>query len=487
MQTPSDSLHLTGVPAYERLTFNPAPASDRSVREDEYSFATAPESKPRSWGFTGLLAFTAVLLLRPQDHFPALAPLHLAEVFALVGIGPMLLHRFSHRLPGFRINAETIGMLVFGGVMLATAPFSIWPGGSIEEIINSYLKIVVVFVLMMNVLTTTERLERLMWVIVLCTGVIAALGVWNYVRGYNLVEGGRLAGPVGGIFGNPNDLAMNMTSFLPAAIVIALSRRQPAGRRLLSVAIAGLMLATIVFTKSRGGGLGVVAALAAIAVLGRWMRRGVGVITIVAVLVATPFFPDSFWARMVSIVDEDADKQFTGSREARRTVMQEGIDAFLDHPLTGVGVDQFKNYNPPERKERWRETHNVLIEVASETGFFGLLAFSFLIVAAIAAAVTTMRRVRVALRRRAPRDEEREDEARALGEHLLGMSAGLVGWFVCAMFASVAYNWTFYYVLALIVAGRELARDRLPQPAERDLRTEASAFPRKSIAARDAG
>jgi hypothetical protein len=44
--------------------------------------------------------------------------------------------------------------------------------------------------------------------------------------------------------------------------------------------------------------------------------------------------------------------------------------------------------------------------------------------------------------------------------HFVAMSAGLIGWFVCAMFASVAYAWTFYYLLALTVAGRELVRDR---------------------------
>jgi O-antigen ligase len=451
----------------ERLTFNLTPAADRGVREEEYSFATAPQTKQRNWGYTGLLAFTAVLLLRPQDHLPALEPLHLAEICALIGIGPMILHRLGHRLPVFRMPTEAIALLVFGAVMLATAPFSIWPGGSIDEIVNSYLKIVIIFVLMMNVLTTTDRLQRLMWLIVLCTGVIAALSVANYARGINLVENGRLAGPVGGIFGNSNDLAMNMVSFLPAAIVVAMSRHQPAGRRLIALAIAALMLATIVFTKSRGGALGLVAALAALAVLGRRMRRGVGTITIISVLVATPFMPDSFWARMVSIVDEESDKQFTGSREQRQHVMQEGIQAFLEHPMTGVGVAQFKNYNPPERKERWLETHNVLIQVAAETGFFGLLAFSFLLVAAIAAAVTTQRRVRYALRVAAGRDSDVEKEARALGEHMIGMSAGLIGWFVCAMFASVAYNWTFYYLLALTVAAREIARDHLPAPAQK--------------------
>jgi len=35
------------------------------------------------------------------------------------------------------------------------------------------------------------------------------------------------------------------------------------------------------------------------------------------------------------------------------------------------------------------------------------------------------------------------------------MFAAVAGWFVCALFASVAYNWTFYYLLALAVAPRD--------------------------------
>ena len=71
--------------------------------------------------------------------------------------------------------------------------------------------------------------------------------------------------------------------------------------------------------------------------------------------------------------------------------MQEGIDTFLERPLTGVGAGQFKNYNPPGRQERWRETHNVLIQVASETGIFGLLVFCFLIVRGGLGAASTRR------------------------------------------------------------------------------------------------
>ena len=41
------------------------------------------------------------------------------------------------------------------------------------------------------------------------------------------------------------------------------------------------------------------------------------------------------------------------------------------------------------------------------------------------------------------------------------MVAALAGWFFCALFASVAYNWTFYYLLALATAPREILIDRL--------------------------
>jgi hypothetical protein len=40
--------------------------------------------------------------------------------------------------------------------------------------------------------------------------------------------------------------------------------------------------------------------------------------------------------------------------------------------------------------------------------------------------------------------------------------ASLAGWVVCALFASVAYNWTFYYLLALAAAPRTVLLDRLP-------------------------
>ena len=456
----------------ERLAFNLGPETvpgrgriEAAIRDSEPTFATAEYAEPRDWGYVGLLAFTAVMLLRPQDTFQALTSVHVAEICAIIGIGPMLLHRFVRRLPVFRVTPETTGLALFGAIIVATAPFSIWPGGAIGVFTDSYLKMLVVFVLMMNTLTTPKRLDQITWLILLCIGYVAARGVFDYARGVNLVEGGRLSGATAGIFGNPNDLAMNMVTFLPVGVVYALAARNATWRRGVAAFIVVLMLATIVFTKSRGGIIGLAVMLLVLLVLGNKVRRGFTAMTLGAIVLAMPFVPSSYWSRMNTIFDERADRMsYTGSRESRLNVMREGYEAFVEQPFTGVGAGQFKNYNPHGRKEKWRETHNALLQAASETGIFGLLAFSFLIVRAAMAGMATRRMLKHRRRSRGPDPLDvafSEDEYRSLYAHSVAMTAGLAGWFACAMFASVAYSWTFYYLLALTVAARELTRDRL--------------------------
>jgi len=456
----------------ERLAFNFRRGTVPSQREIDAAlaaearptFATSAYAEPRDWGYAGLIAFTAVLLLRPQDRLPGLGSVHIAEICALIGIAPMILHRLARRQPVFRTTPETVGLMGFAAVILAIVPFSIWPGGSVE-VLTDYLKIVIVFILMMNTLTTPKRLEQITWLIIVSCGYIAAYAVLDYMRGTNLVEGDRVTGSVDGWFGNPNDLALNMVTFMPAALMVALTRRHSVVRRLIAAIVAILMLTAIVFTKSRGGALGLVAMLVAMIFLGRRIRRGFASMALGAVLVTTPFMPASFWSRMASIFDEKQDAiEYTGSREARRILLEEGMNAFWQYPLTGVGPGQFKNYNPQGRRERWRETHNALVQVAAETGLFGTIAFSFLIVCGATAAAKT-RRLLAKPRRHDVADPLRyvisDDDRRALFAYTAAMTAGLVGWFTCALFASVAFNWTFYYLLALIVAARELARARL--------------------------
>jgi O-antigen ligase len=217
-----------------------------------------------------------------------------------------------------------------------------------------------------------------------------------------------------------------------------------------------------------------------LALLGGRVKRGLGVAIVVASILAVPLLPSSFWARMASITQPSEDD--TGSREARRRVMGEAWQVFVERPLTGVGAGQFKNFNPPWRQERWREAHNVWLQVASETGIFGLIAFAFLVLRGLTVAFgdalsasgpASPRPFRNARLRPAawpprarpgPAANGAETHPRTVATPFLATAAAasLAGWFACALFASVAYNWTFYYVLGIAVLGSQLSgRTRL--------------------------
>jgi putative inorganic carbon (hco3(-)) transporter len=471
------------------------------------------------WAFGGLLAFTALLFFRPQDQIPALTSLHLAEASAVVGLSAMAAKRLARGLAATRVTHELVGLVLFGAVLAATSLSSFWPGGSIDVLTGMYLKVLLIVVLMANSITSVARLERFTWLVVIASGYLSARAVFDYVRGVNLVENGRVAGAVSGIFGNPNDLALNMVAFLPFAIFFAMRRsprradvppsdstaaphqrrlpwRRRAGARgasglwnWLAAGCAASMLLATVFTKSRSGFLGMVVMLVPVVWTGRRLRPGLGMLLVVILVASVPVLPASFWQRMGSIVNPAED--LTGSREARREVMSEALQVFFERPLTGIGPGQFKNYNPPGKQERWREAHDVWLQVASETGIAGVLAFAFLVVAAFEAATTTRKLLRRRLESAAgPREvpgrrrrsgtapppvvvQSAAPDLATLHVHATALVAALWGWMVCAIFASVAYNWTFYYLLGLSIATRDLAQARLaghaerPAPAER--------------------
>ena len=137
------------------------------------------------------------------------------------------------------------------------------------------------------------------------------------------------------------------------------------------------MLAAIVCTKSRSGFLGLVAmGLVVMYYTAKVKPAAVGAV-VVAGLMALPAMPSSFWDRMDSIMNAEEDQ--TGSRAARLRLIDQGVQVFMENPITGIGAGQFKNYNAADVVEKWRVTHNVWLQVAAELGIFGLLTFAFLV------------------------------------------------------------------------------------------------------------
>jgi O-antigen ligase len=430
--------------------------------------ATTRVARPErtDWAFRGLLAFTALLFLRPQEHLPFLNPLHLAEVSALAALAAMVFGRLRQGLSVARFTPELGGVLALGLTILATAPFSIWMGGSVGTFTDVYVKIILIFTLMSNTLTTPKRVDRFLWLIVLASGYIALRAVADSARGINLVENGRVQGAVGGMFKNPNDLALNMVAVMPLAASLAM-RAATTVRRLAAAGCALLMIGAVVASQSRSGTIGLAVMILIVGATVARRRPAIAFAGILALVLALPLMPSSYWHRLSSITDETRDD--TGSREARQILLRESFRAFLQHPITGVGAGQFKNYDPEGREQAWRESHNVVLQVAAELGIVGLAAFLFLMARAATAGSTTRRLLRQAgglpSRRRGPRVATgalvTPAESEWVQSHTSAMTAALAGWFFCALFASVAYNWTFYYLLALAIAPRDILLQRL--------------------------
>jgi O-antigen ligase len=415
------------------------------------------------WGWGGLLIFTILLFFRPQDQIPGLGNSHISDVAAFIGLTAMVFLNLSRGLPITRVTPELAGMFGLTLVIMATIPTSYWMGGAFAQFTGVFLPLALIFMLMVNTMTSPKRIERICWVIVLAFGYMSALVIFNYARGVNLV-GGRAAGPVGGFFQNPNDLALNLAAFFPLAAMFVV-RPGPAARRVLCAGICLLMLVAVVLTKSRGGTIGTVAMLATFLFMARLLTPATIIALVFAGMIAVPLMPDSFWARMASITDGSKDE--TGSRAERKMLLEQGVTVFLDNPLTGVGLGQFRNYYRPGLATRWHETHNVFLQVAAEIGIFGLAVFVFLIVRAFTAAAWTRRQLSWIYRKRSrkkpqpePEDGLTPAERLFLQTHGSAMVAALAGWFVCALFASVAFNWTFYYLLALAVTARDVIRAR---------------------------
>ncbi len=448
--------------AGERLAFGGAGRYTGSPAAAVPAITAEAAAAPMNVGASGrdlvayraLLAFTFVLFTRPQDQLPFLEPLHLAEMFGMFGIITLIAGRLSRGVPVLRMSLEFCAVLALALVMLGTAPFSIWPGGAVGVVTDLFSKVVVVFALILNTLTTRERYEKFVGVVILSCSYVAVRAVINYGLGINLVEDGRAQG-AGGLFGNPNDMALNMVAFLPLAMIRALAPGRALLRGALAIGVPALV-AAIIFTKSRGGTLGLVAMIAVLLYQIRRVRPAAAVLVIAATLVTIPLLPSSFTDRMSSIFNPEED--VTGSREARKRLLREGYQAFLEHPVFGLGAGNFVNYMPEEREEAWRQTHNAFLQVASELGIGGLLVFIVIIGSGYAAGLQTVKALRLARPRQGRRSREPSGiDREPLQLYAAAVLASLTGWVVAAMFASVAYYWTLYLVLGLAITLRDIA------------------------------
>jgi O-antigen ligase len=391
------------------------------------------------------LAFTAVLLLAPQNHVPALGKIRIALLTVGVAIAAHAYRCFATGRPLAHLRRELVFATLLAVWAVATVPFSYWPGGSLDLLLGVYFKSLALFWLLTSVIDTPERLRRTCAALVLLTAPLSYVALRNFASGAYIAGAveRRIVGYEAALTQNPNDLALMLNLVVPLGIALLLSVSGLA-TRLALLAVVGLSVAAVIVTFSRAGfvTLATTASFYAVKLIrrGAWGAAAAG---LVLVLFALPFAPSGYGDRLATILDSESDP--TGSSQARSRDFAAAARFIADHPLLGAGAGMNVLALNEIRGPFWTQVHSVYLEYAADLGIPGLVLFLCLGASCLGAA-------RSAMRAFASRPEQR-------GLFLLseGILVSLIAFAVAAIFHPVGYQFYFFYLGGLAVAARACA------------------------------
>lgn len=387
--------------------------------------------------YVGLYLFSVLVFFRPYELISALSFLSTsAFFFAMATLLIYVPTQFSSEGSLTVLSAEVKCILALTAVALITMPIAKDPATAWATFNDSFIKAVIMFIVMVNVLRTRRRLMGLMWLSLSVGLFLSYTALDLYMKGEMKVEGYRVDVEVKGLFGNPNDLALHLVTITPIALALALGSRNKL-MRIVYYTMTGLFVAANTITFSRGGFLGLLATAAVmIWKLGRKNRLNVTL----GGLIGGGFFlavaPGNYGLRMLSIFVPALDP--VGSSDQRRELLERSIIVSLRNPW-GIGIGNF-----PIVSIHNLVTHNSFTQISSELGLLGLAAYLLFM-------IIPFRKLGAIERTLFAKEEY--DWFYYLA---IGLQASIVGYMVSGFFVSVAYNWFIYYLIAYAVAFRRI-------------------------------
>jgi O-antigen ligase len=139
-----------------------------------------------------------------------------------------------------------------------------------------------------------------------------------------------------------------------------------------------LAVTSVLLTNSRGGMIGLILAFFLSSVTGKSLRRAIqGLLFAGILLVPVVLFvvPETQKTRFESLWDDSINSSAQGSLEVRKLAAEDGWRIFTEHPITGVGLENFKRYRRLRGDASDLEAHNIYIQALGEMGILGGAAF----------------------------------------------------------------------------------------------------------------
>lgn len=357
-------------------------------------------------------------------------------------------------------------LLAIYGLIAFASLFYARDQARVVEALEDFAKDAFIAMLVVFSLRRATTLRLAIWILLAAGLVMGGIGLYQQMTGnfeQNILGLGtasiqqivgrtsdyRIAGPVG----DPNFFAQIMLVLVPLAIERLWHEKRLFLRMAAALALV-VSLLTIVFTFSRGAFLGLFVMFLVILIYYRPRPSAI----LIALLLFIPLLyllPQTYIQRLETISNilpwsSEAPREL--ALRGRLSELAVGWQMFQDHPFLGVGLNNYPahylDYSGSvglDPRLEARSAHNLYLQVATETGLLGLLAFGAILWLAFRGLL------------RAPAEFRRlalDDTA----EIARAFTIGLVGYFVAATFLHAAYPRYMWLLLGIAFAIPNIVR-----------------------------
>ncbi len=362
----------------------------------------------------------------------------------LVAITTMIGVIFSKEPRKIPIINLTVIWLAFIGWMCITTFFAMYPEQAYIQL-NKVLKIQFVVFLTMMYMVSKERLNMLIWVIVISLGYFGLKGgLFTITTGGNF----RVWGPPGTFIEDNNALALALVMTLPLMNYLRIQMQNYWLRQGIIVAMI-LVSLSVLGSYSRAALLSIVSVAAFL-----WLKSKNRLTTLLALIILIPplFFvmPQSWYQRMQTITETNEEGQHEGSAQSRIDTWKMILNLAVHRPILGAG---FNPWNPLTYELYWTSSHppigiiaahSIYMSPLAEHGWIGLGMFVSILVMAWRTGAQIIR----ACHNR-PEFEWLSDLVKMIQLSLIAYCSG-------GMFHQLTYFDLPWHLIAIIVIGKSL-------------------------------
>ena len=336
------------------------------------------------WAFRFLLWYICVMFVAPQNRFPVLWPLHIAEVSFYVAVVLHVLSCLRTRKSILKWGGATmlgVGVLGWACVCNMVGPYQ--SGWLWNRWIDFLVKALSLLVLLEAMCDTRERCWTAMMTMLFCSVYWLKAGIRLAAAGATY-SGDRLMGAAIGMIENPNSMAYMLCLMLP----LYLYAFQASGKKIEQGLFLAGALADVFIVLKTGSRTGMVTLLAmGIWILPKYMRnhRWSLVAAVVAFFFLLPLTGKKNMERFRTIPQAALSAVGFGNGPKDRPLNQDELSAaerslknrdtwklIKAHPLTGVGFHADKTKYLPYFPMAGGHVHCEVLMVGRHMGLIGM-------------------------------------------------------------------------------------------------------------------